>query len=186
MTTLGAVPISRLLPRVTAPRPYAVPVAGGSTDDEFETFMRANYAACVRQAYQYLHDNHAADDVAQQVMVKLWKKPPHTWTTAYLRTAVGTTCLDHMKKEKRRRTHEEARTLLDSRRPHEPVGTLDAALHELEPRLRFVLISRYEIGLSVAEIASQMSYSTRQVERFLDKAKTQLAARMALVEGGVA
>lgn len=79
-------------------------VAETSILDSFESLFKENYKALCNTAHQILRDEIAAEDMVQDVFIKLWengnKLEIRSHTQAYLHKMVVNFCLNHISKKK--------------------------------------------------------------------------------------
>jgi RNA polymerase sigma-19 factor, ECF subfamily len=159
----------------------------GAYDAAFRTW----YPALVRVADAILRDFDAAEEVAQDVMVQLWRRrhllDAALSLRAYLLRSIRNRALNHLRHAKvRRDTAAEVQGLYD-----EPLGSdqpivanelADAvriALRELPPRCREIFQMSRVDGLKYAEIAEALDISPKTVEAQMGKALKILRARLA-------
>ena len=160
----------------------------GAYDDAFRSW----YPALVRVAGAILRDIDAAEEVAQDVMVQLWRRrhvlDPTLSLRAYLLRSIRNRALNHLRHARvRRETAGDVEALYDEPvASDQPVITkelddaLRIALRELPPRCRAIFeLSRVD-GLKYAEIAQALDISQKTVEAQIGKALKILRARLAL------
>ena len=160
-----------------------MPTARGTRDDrEFEEFALARTPALYRSAWLLCGDRHGAEDLVQETLAKLyvrWRRPFAARIenpAAYAQTTLTRTFLSG---RRRRSSGEVPYADLPERGTADPTRTSDdrlalqAALAELSPPDRTVLVLRYLDDLSVAETAQRMGVSVGAVRtrssRALDK-----------------
>jgi RNA polymerase sigma-70 factor (ECF subfamily) len=127
------------------------------------------YEQHARSVYRYLRgmvDQHEAEDLTQQVFLKLltrlgsYEERPDVPFSAWLRRVAHNLAIDHLRA--RRPEPTDAPWLLsevaDELAP-ERSSSLREALAELPPVQRKVLVLRYIAGLSPGEIASELGRS---------------------------
>ena len=163
----------------------------GGDEGAYDAAFRSWYPALVRVAAAILKDVDAAEEVAQDVMVQLWRRrnlvDPGLSIRAYLLRSVRNRALNHLRHARvRRDTAADVGALYD-----EPLGSdqpvvakelgeaVRLALRELPPRCREVFeLSRVD-GLKYAEIAEALGISTKTVEAQVGKALKILRVRLA-------
>ncbi|HVX41549.1 MAG TPA: RNA polymerase sigma-70 factor [Gemmatimonadaceae bacterium] len=157
----------------------------------FDAIFRAHYAHLVTFAQTVLHDRATAEDVAQDVMLELWRRREelaiHESLRAYLLRSVRNRSLNQLRHARVRQRAEPAIT------PEEAVPApgpslavtaelrvaLASAVAELPPACREVFeLSRVQ-GLRYAEIASTLGISVKTVESQMGKALRHLRTRLA-------
>lgn len=140
-------------------------------------------------AARLLGDRAAAEDVAQEAMLRLWRiaprwQPGRAQVSTWLYRVVANLCTDRLRK---RRTvgldaapevadgapSVETRLALNAR-----MQALDGALAELPDRQRQAVVLRHFEGLANPEIAAIMDISTEAVESLTARGKRALAAAL--------
>lgn len=152
--------------------PRAAPGPAG-----FDEFFAAAWPFAYRLAVLVTHDRTAGEDVAQEVMTRLYAG----WAAierpdAYLRAAIVNTAVNWQ----RRQTTSRVKLPLVSRPeavdPPDPVATdLADALAGLPERQRAVLVLRYWAGLSEAEIADTLGCRPGTVKSLASRALRRLS-----------
>jgi RNA polymerase sigma-70 factor, ECF subfamily len=159
--------------------------------DAFDAIFRAQYAALVALAERMLRDRAVAEEIAQDVMLELWKRRAtlsfDVSLRAYLFQATRNRVLNHFRHE---RVEREGQTYAaaephEQPKPHAELAQaeIDRALREavttLPDRCREVFeLSRVQ-GLRYAEIAAIMGISVKTVEAQMGKALRVLRVRLA-------
>jgi len=156
----------------------------------YDAVFRNWYPILVRVAAALLHDADAAEEVAQEVMLELWRRrhvlDASVPLRAYLLRSVRNRALNHLRHLKvRRQSESDVEALYDT-----PLGSdqpivakeLAAAVNEavrgLPPRCREVFeLSRVD-GLRYAEIAETLGISMKTVEAQMGKALRILRDRL--------
>lgn len=133
---------------------------------------------------QYVHDFSAAEDVSQDVFVKLYLKKPHYQRKASFKTWLYTIAkreaLNYLKKQKRHAQIEEGilsndEEFLDTIVESEEKRELYAALDSLNNDYRRVLYLKYFEDMSVSDIAKLLKKTPRQITDMLYNAKKALS-----------
>lgn len=180
MSTIPAIAERELLARVR-----------GGDSTAFDAIFRANYALLVRVAESMLHERATAEEIAQDVMLELWRRREQLDVTesvrGYMLQATRNRALNHLRHraiERRSEPHlaeTAARVPLADAATRE--GELEAAIRsavaDLPERCRAVFeLSRVE-GLKYTEIAERLGISVKTVEVQMGKALRVLRARLA-------
>lgn len=189
------------------PRPERVTAADVASDadlvvriqagDEraFEALFRAHAGALCRLAYHYLQSTALAEEVVQDVLLRVWERRAtlvvRESLRAYLHAAVRNRALDAIKATRSAaRTHAAGQAADDqsavgmgeaARSPSEDVErqelavALRNAVGRLPEQCRLVFILRWESHLSYAEVAEVLHISVKAVERRRQRGLERLA-----------
>ncbi|MFE5543023.1 SigE family RNA polymerase sigma factor [Streptomyces sp. NPDC056534] len=156
------------------------------TDVGFEAFARAAQQRLYRTAYLLCGEPETARDLTQTTLAKVyqhWRRAgaadhPH----AYAKTVLTRTFLS----ERRRRLRDLLALTRTGGTDPAPVAdhtdlrvTLLAALAELPPRARAMVVLRYWEDQSVASVAAQLRCSEATVKSQCSRSLTRLRARLA-------
>ena len=182
---------------IRARRPAAGDGGGGAvTDADFDAFVVTRGAALVRTARGLLRDPHDAEDVVQDVLVKVhqhWHRiVSRDSPDAYVRRMLVNACVSFWRRPMHR---EHMVAVVPGRRAPDETGAVDerhrlmAALRQLPAKQRAVLVLRHYEGLDDAEIADVMQTSVvtvrSNVHRGLANLRTRLAALDTTSEGSL-
>ncbi|MBT0773969.1 SigE family RNA polymerase sigma factor [Kineosporia sp. J2-2] len=166
-------------------------------DDEFRAFVRDHRAGLLRTAVLLTAgDRHLAEDLTQTTLTTLYVKWPvyrqARNPAAYVRRCMVNALIDEKRRPWRREraTDEVPEGALDNvYLPYDQIAAdlrseaLYAALRDLPPRMRAVLVLRYFHDLSVEETAEALTCSTgtvkSQAKRALDKLRERMSDRLA-------
>lgn len=171
---------------VGTPEDLASLAAAGS-EEAFEALVRAYQRRVHGFAYRYVHDPHEAQDLAQEIFLRLYSRfgsfqagrsfEPWFWRLA------ANVCLNYV-----RRWRPAPR---DCEQP-DPAGAaepvivgetgLGTAFATLPPRERLMLLLYYHAGMPIEEIAGTLGIGLPALRSRLYRARVQL--RRALVAGG--
>ncbi len=148
----------------------------------FKAIFTAHYPKVCAVTYRYLGDQGLAEDLAQEVFIRLWQKREQLQITsnlaAYLRRMAVNEALAHLRKKTRFLADElpihlpnlvatAADESLDSQELQQRIQRVVASLPD---RCRLIFeLSRYE-ELSNREIAEQLDISIKTVENQMTKA----------------
>jgi len=143
-----------------------------------------------------LGDETAADDVTQQIFVKLFTRIGQfrgdSEFTTWLYRLVINSCLDERRKQRRFLPVEEFIPMNQSthRKPPETryerreiAGSVRAAIGELKPKMRLPILLKYIEGLSYEEIAGVLGCSKGTVASRLNRAHKALAKTLGHLRG---
>ena len=155
----------------------------------FETYKDKVFSIAV---YSNGGDRALADDITQQIFLKLFTAIQHfrgdSEFTTWLYRLVVNACMDE--RRRRRRLLPWADTVAmrkaGERKPQEKqyarlevAEAVQAAIGELKPKFRLPILLKYIEGLSYEEIASVMGCSKGTVASRLNRGHSQLAKRLA-------
>lgn len=164
----------------------------------FEEIFHAYSARLYRFVYGYVKSTAVAEELVQDVLLRLWEQREGRGTgpqtlRAYLYTAARSRALDHLRHEGVvHRSEDEAvgtgivlamgqpaHQADDRLRDEELRAALDRALAELPERRRTAMTLYWQDGLRYAEIAEVMGVSVKTVENHLATALKTLRERLA-------
>ncbi|GAA4816709.1 SigE family RNA polymerase sigma factor [Nocardioides caeni] len=157
-----------------------------SRDAEFTEFVVAHQARLRRVAYAVCGDWHRADDVLQTALAKLYVAWPRMRRSgrelAYVRRIIVNADLDD-----RRRPWRREQAVLDGHDPAARSGLdpgertdLLAAVQQLPPMQRRVVVLRHWLGLPVAETAVELGISEGTVKSYSSRALATLRGDLAV------
>lgn len=157
----------------------------------FDAIFRAHYTHLVAFAQSMLRDRAPAEDVAQEVMLELWRRRGELAIQdslrAYLLRATRNRALNQLRHANVQR-RAEPHLVTDEAVPATGAGELVAtelrqaiarAVAELPPACREVFELSRGRGLRYAEIASTLGISVKTVESQMGKALKHLRLRLA-------
>jgi len=166
----------------------AAATAAGDAD-AFEQLVRKYERPVLSTIYRYVGDRAAAEDVAQEAFLKVWRRAKsfkgRSSFSTWLYRVVVNQCLNFRRKRARAKNVplDEAIAAdgpgLDERLDEaRRAAAVRAAVDELPPRQRMALIlSKFE-GRSYREIAEIMRTSTSSLESLLFRAKRNLKKKL--------
>lgn len=136
-------------------------------DAEFTAWVERTAASLRGTAYLMCGDWHAADDVVQDTLVRVyerWRSIRPEAATSYARRVITTATIDRARRPWRREVSSdvlpERVAAAEDETPYDVVG----ALAQLPPRQRAVLVLRFFDDLDVAETARLLGISTGTVK----------------------
>ena len=157
----------------------------------FDSVFRAHYADLVRMAESIIRERALAEEIAQEVMLELWRRRESLQVEqtfrAYLIRSTRNRALNHIRHE-RVVAREAASAALESRSApsaeDEVLGVeLERAVREaigsLPDNCREVFLLSREQGLKYAEIAGVLEISIKTVEKRMGQALSELRQRLA-------
>jgi RNA polymerase sigma-70 factor (ECF subfamily) len=161
----------------------------------FAAIIDRHQQAVVRFAARFLGqiDHQAAEDVAQDVFINLWKAAPRyqpsAKTLTYIFRITKNHCLNLQRRQKLRKflplIHARDTSITDDpTTPSDATETEDAvrrALTDLPPKQRSALILRHFHDLPYQEIADILETSVSAIESLLFRARTTLRTTLAPV-----
>lgn len=156
----------------------------------FDVVFRAHYAHLVRMAESILRERAMAEEVAQEVMLELWRRREtlHVEQSfrAYLLRSTRNRALNHVRHQ-RVVEREAAISAINPRSApsaeEEMLGTeleeaVSSAIDGLPPKTREIFqLSRYQ-GLKYVEIAGVLEISVKTVEKRMGQALAELRIRL--------
>lgn len=163
-------------------------IAAGRAEEAFERLVPAYRRRVFGLAYSVLRDRGAAEDLAQEVFVKLWQALPRYDGRAQLSTWIYAITRNAAISALRGRRHsismsdpavfEEA----ESRGAASNAGPADGALwrqvEALPEKQRQAVILYYQDERSVDEVAAMMGLPVNTVKTHLHRARASLAAAL--------
>lgn len=153
----------------------------------FDELFNRYFEQCFTYAVSLLKNPDAAEDVVQNVFMKLWtgrgRLDPHRQFRSYLLTAVrneAVSCIragfaaDRNLNRPAGEPEDESQNILDSISASELDATISAAVGRLPEQRRLVFEKRRFEGKTVGQIAEEMKLSPKTVERHLTLAMKDL------------
>jgi RNA polymerase sigma-70 factor (ECF subfamily) len=159
-------------------------------ESAFDTVFRNHYALLVRMAESVVRERALAEEIAQEVMLELWRRRESLQVEqtfrAYLIRSTRNRALNHIRHQ-RVVAREAAIAAIDS--PSAPsaedemLGTeleqvVRAAIDGLPEKCREVFRLSREQGLKYAEIAAALDISVKTVEKRMGQALAKLRDRL--------
>ena len=164
----------------------------------FDTVFRAHYPRLVRMAESIVRDRASAEEIAQEVMLELWRRRESLRVEqsfgAYLVRSTRNRALNHVRHQRIVERELALATMEAGEFPATDAETLGVeleravreAIDALPERCREVFQLSREQGLRYAEIAGVLEISVKTVEKRMGQALSELRERLApwLGEGG--
>ena len=155
---------------------------GNPPNGVFEGIYKSYYVYILNFAYSFVMDRAAAEDIAQDVFWKLWRRP--SWLPQpddarhYLLRLAKNECLNYLKhkgvEDHNKQKLVEALLFSEtsgwSRDDEEAQARVRKCLDMLPPKQREVLTLRYFEGLKYTEIALRLGISPETVETHIKRA----------------
>ena len=161
------------------------------TEAVFEEIFKSHFKRLHAYAFTILKDEDEAEEVVQNVFVKLWEKKERISemqsVNAYLYRAVYNESLNLLKHEKVKASYRsfamsnnsEMDNSANDTKLHELEGRLNKALEELPEQCRTIFqMSRFE-ELKYREIADRLGLSVKTVENQMGKALKLMRVKLA-------
>ena len=156
--------------------------------NNFEKLYKQHCQNLVRFAFYYVGDIEAAQDIVQEVFLKLWKQHPVFKSTdnekAYLYKMTKNTCLMMLRKNEVRDKYRQHTTEKMSDSPEHEVlakeldAAYKAAIFELPEKCRIIFcMSRFD-DLSYKDIAKIQGISVKTVETQIGRALVFLRKKL--------
>ena len=153
------------------------------SDQGFKQVFQEYYGLLFNISRKILNDDNAAEDIVQDVFLKLWtnrfQTTIQTKLKSYLHRAVINACLNELEKRKRVQIMERPPEQEDQA-PNEEIPAeeltrrINQAISTLPARMQVIFsLSRFE-GLTNQEIADYLSISKKTVENQMGKALSRL------------
>jgi len=166
-------------------------IQAGRAEQAFERLVPAYRRRVIGLAYSVLRDRAAAEDLAQEVFVKLWRALPRydgrarlsTWIYAITRNAA----ISALRTRRRSVSLSDPTVLaeVDNREAAPDPGPGDTALwrhvEALPEKQRQAVILYYQDERAVDEVAAMMGMPVNTVKTHLHRARASLAATLATV-----
>jgi RNA polymerase sigma-70 factor (ECF subfamily) len=161
------------------------------SEPAYDEIFRTHYPQLVGLAESMLRNRAEAEEVAQDVMLELWRRRQQITVEsslrAYLLRATRNRTLNRIRHERVAKTGESHAQIVTHANPKgehnlveaEIEAALRSAIDELPPRCREVFELSRVHGLRYAEIAATMEISVKTVEVQMGKALRLLRDRMA-------
>jgi RNA polymerase sigma-70 factor, ECF subfamily len=157
-------------------------------EKNFEQLFRAHYKELHRYAFRYLGDSDGAEEVVQQVFLRLWERDweeqIHTSLKSYLYRAIYNESMNVLKREQRKLKYQSYEL---SRQELEPA--VDESARDLDIKLQVALAALPEKSRTVFElsrfqemkykdIAATLDLSIKTVEGHMSKALRHLRVQL--------
>lgn len=136
-------------------------------EKSFEQLFRAHYKDLHRYAFRYLGDSDGAEEVVQQVFLRLWERnleqQVHTSLKSYLYRAVYNESMNVLKKEQRKLHYQSNE---QHRQDWEPA--VDESSKDLDKKLQLALAALPEKSRTVFELSRFQEMKYKDIATTLD------------------
>jgi len=164
--------------------------AGAETSFEFAGLVRRHQAMVFSVAWHFLHDRAAAEELAQDVFLQLYRALPQLKSaehvTHWLRRAAVHRAIDYGRKRSLRPqvSIEDAPELRANASPEDPLlkRTLARLVASLPEKPRMVVLLRYQEDMDPSEIAGLLDMPVRTVKSHLQRSLALLRAKLDRLE----
>lgn len=173
--------------------PEVIQEAARGSQQAFRAIVEANQRFVYAVAFRFVHDQHEAEDITQDVFVRLWKNlhayKAEVKLTTWLYKIVTNRCLDFLKSRHGRQRNNKAdiELQLNMHSPSTPetdfhrqelTEMVYAAADELTPKQKAVFILRDLEGLTSDEVCETLSMTAANVKSNLFHARQKIAEKL--------
>lgn len=173
--------------------PELIQEAARGGQQAFRAIVEVNQGFVYAVAFRFVNDSQDAEDITQEVFVRLWKNlhnyKPEVKLTTWLYKIVTNRCLDFLKSKHGsqrknavdvdKQLHLAAHSTPEQAyQQQELVKIIHAAADELTPRQKAVFILRDLEGLSSAEVCEALSMSAGNVKSNLFHARQKITGKL--------
>ncbi len=150
-------------------------------EEGIPVLFREYYPRVCNIIYRYVGDKELAEDLAQDVFLKLWQKKDrikvNTSLKAYISRMASNEAISYLRKHRQlTKVDEKEAWLIESKRTDEGIvegelaERISATLQALPPKCRQVFLLSRQEELSYREIATRLDISIKTVENQMGKA----------------
>jgi RNA polymerase sigma-70 factor (ECF subfamily) len=178
-----------LVRRSFAHTPDAALVSRSAQGDEsaFRELLDRHQGAVYRFALRFLNDGQEAEEIAQEVFLRLYRTADTYRCQASLRAFLfriaKNLCID-LRRKKRPESMADPPEITDGRTPFEQVAEAESiqrlfgALHRLPDNQRAAVLLRHDQGMRYEEIAESLNLTVSAVDSLLVRARRTLRKRL--------
>lgn len=160
--------------------------ARGGDPGAFAEIVRAHQGSVFSIGYRMLNRRDAAEDLAQDVFLQLYRKLHHIESQDHLgfwlRRVAANLAIDWLRRLPHTTTQplEEGEAVAAPQKDDDMLMSrqLDKLLGELSPAARAVMLLRYQEDLDVAEVGAALDMPVNTVKSHIKRSLTQLRSRM--------
>ncbi len=160
----------------------------GGDQQAFGALVEALYPSVYRAALRVLRQEQEAEDVAQDVFLKIWRDPPELREESNLRAwsarVAANGAIDRLRKKKPDISDDlpdqidPSVSTPDAMQAQEAAGEVQSAIDHLPERQRLALVLTYYQGLPNKEAAQLLDVSVDALESLLSRARRALKATL--------
>jgi RNA polymerase sigma-70 factor, ECF subfamily len=173
--------------------PELIQEAARGSQQAFRAIVEVNQGFVYAVAFRFVNDAHEAEDITQEVFLRLWKNlhtyKPEVKLTTWLYKIVTNRCLDFLKSKHgsqrknavdvNKQLHLAAHSTPErAYQQEELIKIIHAAADELTPRQKAVFILRDLEGLSPEEVSEALSMSAGNVKSNLFHARQKITSKL--------
>lgn len=173
--------------------PELIQEAARGSQQAFRAIVEVNQGFVYAVAFRFVNDSQDAEDITQEVFVRLWKNlhtyKPEVKLTTWLYKIITNRCLDFLKSKHGsqrknavdvdKQLHLAAHSTPErAYQQQELLKIIHAAADELTPRQKAVFILRDLEGLSSAEVCEALSMSAGNVKSNLFHARQKITGKL--------
>jgi RNA polymerase sigma-70 factor (ECF subfamily) len=161
--------------------------ASGVSD--FADLMRGNQSMVFSIAYHFQHDRPAAEEVAQDAFLQLYRKLPSlesdAHVTAWLRKVTCHRCIDYARRRRQNLALDDISEPASEPAPGDPLlaHRLQRMVASLPPKARAVVVLRYQEDLEPEEIARVLGWRLNTVKSQLHRSLKMLRQKFDRASG---
>jgi RNA polymerase sigma-70 factor, ECF subfamily len=156
---------------------------------EFADLVRTHQGMVFSIAYHFLHDRAAAEEVAQDVFLQLYRSLPslqsEAHVCAWLCKVAGHRCIDYARRRRRDLALEDVPEPVSEPASGDPImaGRLRRMVASLPPKARVVVVLRYQEDLEPEEIAGVLGWRVNTVKSHLQRSLKMLRQKFGRTSG---
>jgi len=156
----------------------------------FKVLFQKYYSAMCHFAGQLLFDNEMAEEIVQELFVRIWEKREalsiETSVKHYLFKSVRNLCLNHLQHQKIKRQYAD-KMMKSSEQQYDPehyfmefdlIKRIEKSIESLPPKRQEIFRLSREQGLKYKEIAEELNISIKTVEAQMGLALKFLRAEL--------
>jgi RNA polymerase sigma-70 factor (ECF subfamily) len=155
-------------------------VRDGPGGPAFEQVYRSSYATLVGQLFLLTASRAEAEDVVQEAFARLWAgwRDLHGYDNpaAWVRRVAINLAISRWRRHSRQASYQEPAVPAAAHNP--AMADLALALRGLSVKHRQALLLHHVVGLSVAEVASEMSAKPGTVKSWLSRGRAELERQL--------